>query len=369
MDPLDMVSLSKRLDTKTAIVVYIPCKDGLYIMVLKSNESNPFKKHLPCSRDQLFKDVVTLANKVMLCTKDQWSSSLRNELHLMYRKLLQPVVNELQGKENVFIVPSGPLIYLPFGSLVCVNDETNLEFAAQRYRFGYITSLSMFQCSSDKKKNKANKPSYVIVGDPTNQELTHTRFRSETEMVKQVLEKESQGTLHWLVGQDATTDKLGDIHEMTLLHVAAKGTLSCGCPNDSKIELSGNTSLCVAATMSLPLGSTELVCVSCTLTPHNDSNDGNTLKAGEEYTVLCNAFSTAGAQGMLVTLWDVAEKSSTSFIKTFYELLVKGKKNTLIAASDAQRELIEQKASLNEWAPYAFVGQPAALIQDLPAEN
>ena len=64
----------------------------------------------------------------------------------------------------------------------------------------------------------------------------------------------------------------------------------------------------------------------------------------------------AGAQGLLLTLWDVNDQSTADFMKLFYEAL-RTTKNKANALRTATMEIRKMYAHPFYWAPFVLVGQ------------
>ena len=64
----------------------------------------------------------------------------------------------------------------------------------------------------------------------------------------------------------------------------------------------------------------------------------------------------AGAQGVLVTLWDVNDQSTAEFMGLFYKAL-KANKNKARAVQEAMAEMRRRYEHPYYWAPFVLVGK------------
>jgi len=82
----------------------------------------------------------------------------------------------------------------------------------------------------------------------------------------------------------------------------------------------------------------------------------NVVVGGDELLGLVRGLLYAGAQGVLVTLWDVNDQSTAEFMKLFYEHL-KTNPNKAQAVQYATAELRKKYAHPFYWAPFVLVGK------------
>src|SRR5208282_6398404 len=82
----------------------------------------------------------------------------------------------------------------------------------------------------------------------------------------------------------------------------------------------------------------------------------NVVAAGDELLGLIRGLLYAGAQSLLLTLWDVNDQSTTEFMLSFYESLQKGESKTL-ALQSATSRLREKYPHPYYWAPFLLIGK------------
>ncbi len=79
---------------------------------------------------------------------------------------------------------------------------------------------------------------------------------------------------------------------------------------------------------------------------------------GEGMTGLSRAFLSAGAASVLVTLWDVNDRSTAEFVSDFYSNMTKG--SSKVAALRAARLKMIRSGKYSHpyyWAPFALIGE------------
>ena len=82
----------------------------------------------------------------------------------------------------------------------------------------------------------------------------------------------------------------------------------------------------------------------------------NVVAAGDELVGLIRGALYAGARSLLLTLWDVHDKSTARFMTSFYRCLYRSQ-STPEALTEASRELREDYPHPYYWAPFLIVGK------------
>ena len=82
----------------------------------------------------------------------------------------------------------------------------------------------------------------------------------------------------------------------------------------------------------------------------------NTVVGGDELLGLVRGLLYAGAQGVLVTLWDVNDRSTAEFMRLFYEAF-RTNRNKARAVQEAMAEIRRRYVHPYYWAPFVLVGK------------
>jgi CHAT domain-containing protein len=82
----------------------------------------------------------------------------------------------------------------------------------------------------------------------------------------------------------------------------------------------------------------------------------NVVVGGDELLGLKRGLLYAGAEGVLLTLWDVNDQSTAEFMKLFYTRM-KTSRNKAEALQSAMREIREAYPHPFYWAPFVLVGK------------
>ena len=134
------------------------------------------------------------------------------------------------------------------------------------------------------------------------------------------------------------------------IHIATHGLFRSDNPMFSSIRL-GDSHLSLFDLYQLPL-SAELVTLS------GCSTGLNVVVGGDELVGLMRGLFYAGAQGILVSLWDVHDRSTSEFMRLFYRDLQRYS-DKAEAVRAAMLELRQNYPHPYFWAPFVLVGKHA----------
>jgi len=253
----------------------------------------------------------------------------------LYRELIQPIRGRLTGKHVVF-VPHGPLHFLPFHALR--NGE---EYLCDAYTVSYAPSATVFGLCQQKKISERRNS--LVLGIPDERAPL---ILSEVQSVAALLPQ-----TELFVGTQATAQVLRERGaETALLHVATHGIYRQDNPMFSGIKMGdGYLNLYDLYQMRLEV---KLVTLSGCATGMNSVSDGDEL-LGLQRGLFC-----AGASSLLLSLWDVHDRSTAELMREFYR--------GYIASGDmagslrtAMHRLREQNPHPYFWAPFVLAGKVA----------
>jgi CHAT domain-containing protein/predicted negative regulator of RcsB-dependent stress response len=257
------------------------------------------------------------------------------KLHLreLYNETFAPIRPLVRGKHVVF-VPHDVLHYVPMHALF--DGE---QYLIESYSVSYAPSGSLLAVCGKKVVNQAGTT--LVLGVPSSH-APHI----ETE-VKAVAASLPESRL--LLGEQATQAALME-HGPALrrLHIAAHGYFRHDNPMFSGIRL-GDSHLSLYDLYQLKLPA-ELVTLS------GCSTGLNVVAAGDELLGLMRGFLYAGAQSLLMTLWDVNDQSTAQFMISFYRRL-QASGNKAESVREAMLELKQAMPHPYYWAPFLLIGK------------
>jgi CHAT domain-containing protein len=254
-------------------------------------------------------------------------------LQEFYRELIAPIAKDLTA-EHLIIAPHDFLHYLPFQGLLDGD-----EYLGQRYSISYTPSASVYYLCCTKGRRSADRSLVMGVPDPSAPQIVE-----EVEAVASVLPKAEV-----FIGPEATLEVLQEKGaQARYLHVATHGWFRQDNPMFSSISL-GNSHLSLFDLYHLNLPAELITLSGC-------GTGLNVVVAGDELMGLKRGLLYAGAEGLLLTLWDVNDQSTAEFMKLFYGRL-QSEPNKAKAVQYATEEIRRTYAHPFYWAPFLLVGK------------
>ncbi len=336
-----------------AVLEYVFGLDSVFLFVIKRDEPVTLLK-LPVTVSELETRVQVFRDLVL---SKRYPAALGHEL---FNILLGDANSHLGQDDAIVIVPDGILGLLPFEALPGVLDDegTPSSFLGSVRRVSYAQSASLLTMRRNSKRTSAPK-AFFALGDPVfgpsaprfrgqlNSSTEDTRMQvnalsvgSRARTYKRLPETRLEVTAlaainkvaprppNVLLGENATESNLReiDLGEYKILHFAthAEALGIPGLVNEPFLVLNqiGNDSnvdglLTMSEIMNLRLRSSLVVLAAC------DTGGGDVFE-GDGVASLASAFQFAGAQSVLLSLWEVPSQATLYFMRHFYDHLKAG---------------------------------------------
>lgn len=262
--------------------------------------------------------------------------AVQQHLHDLHQELVAPFALRLQANHLVF-APHDLLHHLPFHALFDGN-----QYLMDRHTISYAPSASIYALCHDRTGNQSG-PS-LVMGVPDDRA---PHISDEVRSVAAILPKAQS-----LMGGAATRQKLQELGPSSrFVHIATHGFFRQDNPLFSGLRLAdGHVSVYDLYQVRLPA---ELVTLSGCATGLN------VVAGGDELLGLIRGLIQAGAQSLLLTLWDVDDRSSAQFMSSFYQRMLESG-NKALALQQAAREVRESTPHPFYWAPFFLVGKALA---------
>jgi len=251
----------------------------------------------------------------------------------LYRELIEPIRARLTGKHIVF-VPHGPLHFLPFHAL-----RSGEEYLCDTHPISYAPSATVFGlCQQKQPSDRCNS---LVLGIP---DQRAPMILGEVQSVAALLPQ-----TELFVGAAATAKVLREHGpDSSVIHVATHGIYRQDNPMFSGIKM-GDGYLNLYDLYQMRLGA-KLVTLSGCATGMNFVADGDEL-LGLQRGLFC-----AGASSLLLSLWDVHDRSAAELMQEFYTGYV-GSRDIARSLQGAMRKLREQNPHPYFWAPFVTIGK------------
>ncbi len=184
--------------------------------------------------------------------------------------------------------------------------------------------------------------------------------REEAESILEMAKKE-KGAAFSALDFDATRDLLtsGRLRDYQVLHIATHGLLDSRQPELSGIAFSmvdptgapRDGFLRLHEVYNLDLGAGLVVLSAC------DTGAGKEVR-GEGLMGITSGFLAAGVPQLVVSLWEVGDRSTAELMKRFYYQLLEGGHPSAEALRQAQLSMLAEPAwsQPRQWAGFVFLG-------------
>jgi CHAT domain-containing protein len=247
--------------------------------------------------------------------------------------MITPIRRQLNASHLV-IVPHGFLHYLPFHALA--DHDRHL---IDDYSISYAPSGSVFALCQGKKSAPNGRSLVMAVPD---RRAPH--IEQEAQFVAKAL-----GNARLFVGAEATEENLRAYGPQSqYIHIATHGYFRQDNPMFSSIRL-GTSWLNLFDLYQLHLNA-ELVTLS------GCGTGMNVVVGGDELIGLVRGLLYAGAQTLLVSLWEIHDQSTAELMRDFYDAY-KAAPNKAAALRSAILKARAEHPHPYFWAAFALVGK------------
>ena len=335
--------LQEKLETNETLVQYYFDNTSWYVFIVQSNNLAIQALQVDPLR------IETLVNKIRFniecAVQFHYMSPVVNQLREevltylieLYRYLLKPIQGQLQYTERVWVVPYGILHQLPFSLL---HDGS--RFVIEDFELVNLPTPAVLLQSYPQPSNTGA----TIMGHSADNRLPNCV--EEAKMV------------HEMIGGDlflenaATSDQL-DAPPKQILHIAAHGSFREDRPEFSHILL-GDGQLFTEDLLLYDTRYSLIVLSAC--------ETGRGKIAGiDELVGLGRSLLYRGASALLLTLWQIEDKSTHLILHDFYQNLLLGQSKAL-ALQNAQMSVMEQYPNWHPayWGAFQFIGDPRPIF-------
>jgi len=347
-------------------------------------------------------DISESVEKLIAAITDRAGSSLekyRVQAVKLYKELIQPAGDLLAGKHELIIIADDSLHRLPFEALISPSiasspvavrsDNSKWPYLVREFSISYAPSVSVLASLRDYHRGTgAPQKAFVAYADPNydqqstlaiiaavrsagdGQQLKLGRLlnsRREVEGIAKLFAK-NEADLYLEDSASEENVKAKDrLSRYRIVHFSAHGLVNEMRPRFSGIVLSlpkldkdgvplseEDGLLSAYEILDLKLNADMVVLSAC------QTGVGKEIK-GEGMMGLTRAFMYAGTPSVVVSLWNVNDRSAADLMVRFYRHLWKPGSENLNKAEalrKAQLEVIEMGNKPYHWAPFILVGKP-----------
>ncbi|MDP2337717.1 MAG: CHAT domain-containing protein [Bacteroidota bacterium] len=340
-----------------------------FVNFTKENIDNTFGKNIQTVHDFLI-------NPNFLYTKKKDFVDYSVAGFGLYNELLKPVAQILNGK-TLTIIPHDKLSYIPFDALLSQMPDTskmnfrNLNYLVRDYAINYSYSATLLYDYFDQKKKSSKSlivfsPQYIANEARIDPETSVSYFlnplqgaKDEVKGISKIMKADSFVDL---LAQESTFKEKAPYFDV--LHLAMHTVINDSLPMYSKLVFSKPVQKSVDdgylntyEIYNMKLNARLAVLSAC------ETGTGK-LQKGEGVMSMARGFIYAGCPSIVMTLWQVEDKSGVKIMEDFYYYLSKGKRKD-IALRMAKLKHLESSDPLTShphfWLGYVNIGNPEPL--------
>lgn len=338
IQPVGLSVLQAKLPEDAALVQYFPREKHLYLFVVTRKKLRV--QEVKVSSAQLGATVERARKLLMdgaLAGHLKPDPTLRKELRQLDEWLLEPVRGDLTLARLLAIRPTQSLHYVPFAALLGKDGKYQIERQAT---VSLVKSADLALLTQPARKRPRT---LFAFGNPDGSLPGATR---EVEEIASLFTAAKPA-----LGRSATKRRLRTIDPSTgYLHLATHGVLSPQDPRQSYLVMADGH-MVTSDIYALNLGKVGLVTLSACDTAVQEENPG------AEVHSLAEAFSVAGGQSVLASLWSVSDEGTRCLMIRFYREVLRGR--TLgEGLRQAQLSMLREPAFAHPfyWAAFALLG-------------
>jgi CHAT domain-containing protein/Tfp pilus assembly protein PilF len=380
------------LDENSTLIEYVLGEDSIYIFIVSPGQLDI----TAVANDSLFeRQLKQLRKGIVMQNMNGYASAAR----WLYQRLIAPVEDQLAA-ENLIIIPDGQLNYVSFEVLLTAavegaaapEDYRALPFLLKKHAVSYAYSATLLSETIHRKRPEPPRdylgyapvffPGGMIsaVGgetsldaNPAGDSLRSTTLSPLPATKAEVLNIQNlflQRSGFWkrLLSTTAVVYlneyaseanlKSASLDKYSYLHFATHGFISENEPKLSGLRLAPDSLssedgiLYLGEIYNLSLKADLVVLSAC------ETGLGK-LARGEGLIGLTRGFLYAGAQNLLVSLWQVNDASTAHLMVDFYNSMLDGKSKSA-ALRKAKLALMERDSKYARpyyWAPFVLIGK------------
>jgi tetratricopeptide (TPR) repeat protein len=252
-------------------------------------------------------------------------------LFALHRELIQPISEQIKG-QRLIIVPHGPLHYLPFHALF-----DGSRYLLEDHVISYAGSASQYYLSSRKAADFQKRDLIFTGGSPNHPQGMNARMENVLPAGRTFLGETANVELLEQHGAEGRF-----IHVDTHLRLRRDNTLF------STFTV-GSTAISILDTYNLRL--------PCSLMGLSGSGPGiDATGDGNEIHALAQGLEYAGAQTLLMPLWNITGEPLVEFLRSCYTRL-SSESDKALAFQQAVAAIREEFCHPYYWAPFVLRGR------------
>ncbi|MBS1977751.1 MAG: CHAT domain-containing protein [Bacteroidetes bacterium] len=382
-----VAAVMQKLSKEEALIEYFLGEENLFACVVTKDKIDLVR--IPTD-STLGKNIKAMRNSITLQLSDEFLKYSAK----VYASILAPVRQQLPGGViRLMIIPDGLLNYVPFESLTQSGSQGSyktMPFLMKEFEVSYGLSASLLLAESPEAKSPekacvafapvftdVNNTNFLVKGcerfyEGAEYQQKDTRAFSmdgryiaplpatETEVtnITKLLKDKNLFATYFLL-RDAREEvvKSGELEQYRYIHFATHGIINDQNPRLSGLLLSQDSTssedgiLYSGEIYSLKLNAELVVLSAC------ETGLGKIVQ-GEGVMGLTRGWLYAGTKNIIVSLWKVADASTSELMIEFYNHLLEGRSKSAALRSAKMKLLAnDEYADPYYWAPFVLIGR------------
>jgi len=332
-EPVSLQQAQSINEPETAILEYAVNNDRLLVFFISESRYRVHQyslNELSEKRELKLKELVQDFKDAILSQAGREELDLRSDP--LYDLLLKPFEEQLDSYKNLLIVPDGPLAYLPFEAI-----RNGDSYLIERFNIKYSPSVTSLSLLKDPEKEQEMQLLAVAGSEVMNVDSeTGRRISSYSALPSTLIEIDSIAS-HFsrvtTLKEEAVTEKALKQHlnnRYKYIHMASHGYIDEDHPAQSGLRLTGTQDMEASSENDGLLKSSEIyrLNLSSDMVVLSACNTGmGKVVKGEGMLGLQRSFFYAGTSTVVVSLWNVYDRSTASLMNEFYKSILKQNKN------------------------------------------
>ncbi len=375
---LSVPEIQKKLFLQPVLIIeYFLSEPRSYVWVIREDY---FGIYALASRSEIKNQIEILQNS-QYTTDKHLAEMIENSTRKLSEILITPIQKHLKRGEKLIIVPDAELSNLPFELLKIDNSDAKTDqiYLIEHNKIMYTPSSTQYFSRPNVKYTEGSRD-ILLLGDPVferpktaamNSVPSKTNFMfsrhrlnrlpytsDEIDSIKMIFERRGK-RIDILRGEMANESNLFNLLNSTNyehLHLATHGFIYPHYPELSGLFLSvtdsiGDGFLRIPEIENLKFKPKLVVLSAC-------QTGGGPLYRFNGVENLARAFIKAGTPGVIVSLWNVDDRSTAQFMNRFYAGLINEGLSASEALATAKIDMLKDKTYQHPfyWAPFILIG-------------
>lgn len=322
LELISIPEIQEMLSSNEALIEYIITDNRLVTIQITKKDAVSHSIALD-SVSSTGADISSLVSNFRTSIQEKASLDvLEKQSDPLYNILLKPFINRLHNIDHLIIVPVKSLSVLPFDALYINNS-----FLVERFNIKYLPSSSIYNYIKPAHRS-TTKELFAVAGSGFSNSISTTRNYSSLPSTLLEVDAISDEFNSFISLKDRDVSesniKNASLHQFRYLHFATHGKVNELNPQQSGLIISELNEqegpfqedgyLNSKEISSLNLNADMVVLSAC-------NTAIGKIVSGEGLQGLQRSFFKAGASSVVVSLWNVYDKSTASFMGAFYQNL------------------------------------------------